>query len=638
MILEKINSPADLKKLSVEEMTLLSEEVRGYMLDVISVNGGHLASSLGVVELTLALHHVFNTPVDKIIWDVGHQAYAHKIVTGRREDFRAIRRKGGISGFPKRSESPYDPYDVGHSSTSISLAVGEAVGRDLAGKNYKVVAVIGDGSLTGGMAFEALNHIGHIGNDVIIILNDNEHSISQNVGAISTYLTEMISGSFYNRFRKKSMEVVQSIPVVGDFIYRFIYRIISTTKGFLIPGQLFENLGIRYFGPVDGHNIAKLVDILDRVKRINSGPKIVHVLTKKGKGFQPAEFDPCTFHGTGPFERCTGERSLKASGENYSSVAGRTLAAIAKKDRSVVAVTAAMKEGTGLAEFEKVAPKRIFDVGIAEQHAVTFSAALASTGARPFIAIYSTFMQRALDQVIHDTALMNLPVRFLIDRAGIVGEDGETHHGLFDISMIRNIPNFQFFAPSNGAELRDMIYYAWKHDSGPVAIRYPRGTAASERLDVSAHGEFVPGKIKVLSRGTDLAILAAGDMVQNASELAALLKQHNISSTVVNVLSIKPLDVKGIERVINGCRKFITIENAFVSGGLGEYIYSHIDPALCVKKIVLAGFPDCFITHGTSSELFDDYGLNAEKLAGIILPYFSKAKKAVKTKKRLTEK
>jgi 1-deoxy-D-xylulose-5-phosphate synthase len=612
-------------------MTLLAEELRSYMLDVISVNGGHLASSLGVVELTLALHHVFNTPRDKIIWDVGHQAYAHKIITGRREEFRAIRRKGGISGFPKRAESPYDAYDVGHSSTSISLAVGEAVGRDLAGRNHKVVAVIGDGSLTAGMAFEALNHIGHIGKDVIIILNDNEHSISHNVGAVSAYLTEMISGRFYNRFRKKSMEFVQSIPVVGDFIYKVVYRIMSTTKGFFIPGQFFETLGIRYFGPVDGHNISKLVDILCRVKKINSGPRIVHVITKKGKGFTPAESDPCSFHGTGPFERLTGERTLKASGESYSSVAGRTLAAIAKKDRKVVAVTAAMTDGAGLSEFEKAAPRRLFDVGIAEQHAVTFSAALASTGARPFAVIYSTFAQRALDQLIHDTALMNLPLRLLVDRAGIVGEDGETHHGLFDISMIRNIPNFKFFAPSNGEELRDILYYAWQHDRGPVAVRYPRGIASGNRIDVSAHGEFVPGRIKVLKRGSDLAILAAGDMVQNALELAELLKGSGISSTVVNLLSIKPLDLKGIGKVIAGCRRFITLENGYISGGLGEYIYSQIDPELCVKKIALAGFPDRFIAHGTPSELFDDYALSAAKLAKLVIPVLKPGAKNKKT-------
>lgn len=444
----------------------------------------------------------------------------------------------------------------------------------------------------------------------------------------------MISGGFYNRFRKKSMEFVQSIPVVGGFIYKIVYRIISTTKGFLIPGQLFETLGIRYFGPVDGHNIPRLVDILGRVKKINSGPKIVHVITKKGKGFRPAEFDPCTFHGTGPFERCTGERALRASGESYSSVAGRTLAAIAKKDKKVVAVTAAMKEGTGLSEFEKVAPRRLFDVGIAEQHAVTFSAALASTGARPFVAIYSTFVQRALDQLIHDTALMNLPVRLLVDRAGIVGEDGETHHGLFDISMIRSIPNFKLFAPSDGEELRDILYYAWKHDSGPVAIRYPRGTACGARLDVSAYREFVPGRIKVLKKGSDLAILAAGDMVQNALELSELLKGSGISSTVVNLLSIKPLDLKGIGKVIRDCRRFITLENAFISGGLGEYIYSQIDPELCVKKIALAGFPDQFIVHGTSSELFDDYGLSAVKLAQLVIPFLKRGAKKAGTKKR----
>ena len=618
-LLNKINSPLDLKKLSIGEMDQLAKEVRCYMLDVISESGGHLASSLGVVELTIALHYVFNTPADKIIWDVGHQTYTHKILTGRRKEFKNIRRSGGISGFPKRNESPYDPYDVGHSSTSISLAVGEAVGRDLNGKSYKVVAVIGDGSLTGGMAFEALNHIGHIGNDVIIILNDNEHSISENVGALSTYLTEMISGSFYNRFRKRSMKMIKEIPWFGGYIFSFILRAFSSFKSFIIPGRLFEDLGLRYFGPVDGHNIAKLIEILDRVKDINSGPKIVHVITKKGKGFNPAESDPCSFHGTGPFERNTGERPAKRGGESYSSVAGRTLAVIGKRDEKVVAVTAAMKEGTGLTEFERVAPLRIYDVGIAEQHAVTFSSALASTGLKPFVPIYSTFLQRAYDQLIHDTAIMKLPVRFLIDRAGIVGDDGETHHGLFDISMIRNIPEFEFFAPSNGEELRDLIYYAWKHSTGPIAIRYPRGNSLTENLNVKEHNEFKPGKVKTLTRGNDAAIFALGDMVSIALDASDILKKKGFAVTVVNILSIKPLDVNGIESIIKRCGKFITLENGFISGGVGEYIYTSIDSSLCPKRLFNGGFTANFITHGTVDELFKENRLDSESIAERII-------------------
>ncbi len=574
MLLEKINYPSDLKNLSVQEMEQLAGEIRHFMLDVISERGGHLASSLGVVELTIALHYVFNTPEDKLIWDVGHQTYSHKILTGRKEKFKTIRKYGGLSGFPKRCESPYDPYDVGHSSTSISLAVGEAAGRDINGDKYKVVAVIGDGSLTGGLAFEALNHLGHIGKDVIIILNDNERSISENVGALSSYMTEMISRSLYNRFRKKSMQVMKGIPLVGEALYDFTCRAFASFKSFIIPGQLFENIGLRYFGPVDGHNIAELIKILDRVKKINSGPKIVHVITKKGRGFIPAENDPCSFHGTGPFDRDTGFRKVGAGGESFSSVAGRTLAAIAAKDSQVVAVTAAMKEGTGLSEFEKVAPERIFDVGIAEQHAVTFSAAMASTGLKPFVPIYSTFYQRAYDQVIHDVANMNLPVRFLIDRAGIVGDDGETHHGLFDISMFRNVPNIEFYAPSNGEELRDMLYYAWMKNDGPVAIRYPRGSSGSVDLNVNEYNEFKPGKFKILKKGDDVAIIAAGDMVNVALETANLIKKKGVNATVVNLLTIKPLDVKGLSKVIEKCGCYITLENGYAGGGVGEYIYS----------------------------------------------------------------
>jgi len=614
MILDKINSPADLKQLKTEELNLLAREVRDYMLDVVSKNGGHLASSLGVVELTIALHRIFNTPYDKIIWDVGHQTYAHKILTGRKEEFKTMRKYGGVSGFPKRNESPYDAYNAGHSSTSISLAVGEAVGRDLQGGDYKVVAVIGDGSLTAGMAFEALNHIGHIGNDVIIILNDNELSISENVGAISMYLTDMISRNLYNRIRNKTMTMVKSIPFAGKPVYNFLIKLTGSFKNLIIPGQLFENMGIRYFGPVDGHNIPKLIEILDRVKKINSGPKLIHVITKKGKGFVPAEDDPCSFHGTGPFCVDTGERIGKNICESFSSVAGRTLAEIAKKDPLVTAVTAAMKEGTGLGLFEKVASERLYDVGIAEQHAVTFSAALASTGLKPFVCIYSTFLQRAYDQIIHDVAIMNLPVKILIDRAGIVGDDGETHHGVFDISMIRNIPNFILLAPSNGAELRDMIYFAWKYDKGPVAIRYPRGSVEVPCVDVERPDEFLPGKVKILSKGGMFAVFALGDMVKTAFELKKILEKNNYSATIVNLMSIKPLDIAGITRIISESEYYITLENGVIDGGIGEYIYANLPDTLASRRLFSGGFPDRFITHGKSDDLFREYRIDPEGL------------------------
>lgn len=614
MILDKINSPDDIKTLTFDELQVLAQEVRDYMLDVVSKNGGHLASSLGVVELTIAMHKVFNTPSDKIIWDVGHQTYAHKILTGRKEQFKTMREYGGISGFPKRKESPYDAYNVGHSSTSISLAVGEAVGRDLQGGDYKVAAVIGDGSLSGGMAFEALNHIGHIGNDVIIILNDNELSISKNVGAISTYLTDMISGNLYNRIRKKTMRMVKAIPFVGKPVFNFLIRLTGSFKSFIIPGQLFENMGIRYFGPVDGHNIPKLVEIIDRVKRLNSGPKLIHVITKKGKGFVPAEDDPCSFHGTGPFCTDTGERTKGGGCESYSSVAGRTLAWIAEQDKQVAAVTAAMKEGTGLVPFEEVAPERLYDVGIAEQHAVTFSAALASTGLKPFVCIYSTFLQRAYDQLIHDVAIMNLPVKFLIDRAGIVGDDGETHHGVFDIAMFRNIPNFIFLAPSNGSELRDMIYFAWKYNSGPVAIRYPRGAVEVPCVDVKNPDEFVPGKIKVLTSGGRIAVFALGDMVNTAVELAKLLEKSDYPATVINIMSIKPLDMNGISDIINESDYYITLENGVINGGVGEYIYSSLPSHLAMRRLFSGGFPDRFITHGKAEQLFCESNIDAKGL------------------------
>ena len=613
MLLNNIKKPSDIKKLSVLQLNELAKEVREYMVEVVSVKGGHIASSLGVVDLTLALHYVFNTPKDKIIWDVGHQCYAHKIITGRKDEFKTLRTLNGLSGFPKPSESIHDSFCTGHSSTSLSLAIGEAVANDLLNKKSKVVAVIGDGSIGAGMAFEALNQIGHLKKDVIIILNDNEHSISKNVGALSKYLMKMITDPLYNKMRKRSFEWIKKIPKYGITIAKFFIRVEEALKGVIIPGILFEELGIRYFGPVDGHNIELLIEILSRIKTINSGPKLLHIITKKGKGYEHAEKDPQKFHGIGPFDKNTGI-SLKNKQLSYSDVAGKTLAHISTIDKKVVAVTAAMKLGTGLSEFEKKAGDRLFDVGIAEQHAVTFAGALASSGLKPFVSIYSTFLQRAVDQLIHDVGIMKMPIKLLIDRAGIVGDDGETHHGLFDISLIKNIPNFIFLAPSNGEELRDMLYFARNYNKGPVAIRYPRGNANSPDLKFDKFNNFLPGKIKQLTKGKDIAIFALGDMVEIALQLNKILKEKKLGSSVINLLSIKPLDLKGIEKVIKNTRCCITLENGHISGGIGENILSIIQNNLRDKCLFNAGFPDSFICHGSNPELFKQYGIDAESL------------------------
>ncbi len=614
VLLESIRTVADLRKLDARELPLLAQEIRDYIVDVVSSTGGHLASSLGVVELTIALHCVFKTPQDKIIWDVGHQSYAHKILTGRREEFVTLRKFGGISGFPKRAESPFDAYNTGHSSTSLSLALGEAVGRDLKHEKYKVVAVIGDGSLTGGMAFEALNQIGHLKNDLIIVLNDNEHSISKNVGALPAYLMRMITGSIYNRFRKRSYEIIRKIPRIGNRIYDFLYKMEAGFKGILLPGHLFEDMGIRYFGPVDGHDINLLMDIFSRLKSINDGPKLLHVITKKGKGYRPAEINPAVFHGIGPFSRETGQL-LEGYRLSYSELVGKTLARLARKDKKIVAITAAMKLGTGLYEFERKVPDRFFDVGIAEQHAITFAAGLASKGFKPFVSIYSTFLQRAVDQIIHDVAIMNLPVRMLVDRAGIVGSDGETHHGLFDVSILKSIPNLVFLAPANGRELQAMVEYASHYDRGPLVIRYPRGHVADVSGLVSPDFDFKPGKVKIIKKGKDVALLALGDMVHTAMLCVDILEKRGIGAAVVNLISIKPLDVEGIEREISHTAYFVTMENAYHIGGVGEYIVGAISPHLRHKCLFNAGFPDRFITHGTTSQLFRQNGLDADTLA-----------------------
>ena len=618
-VLDSIKSVNDIRNLNFKALAKLSTDVRNFIIDSVSQTGGHLASSLGTVELTVALHYAFNTPYDKVIWDVGHQAYAHKILTGRKDRFRTLRTFGGISGFPKTSESEFDTYDVGHSSTSLSLALGEAVSRDINGDSHKVIAVIGDASLTGGIALEALNQIGSLEHDLIIVLNDNKHSISVNVGAISTYLTKLISSSAYNRFRKHSQTFVRKIPRYGSRLFKIIYKIVKTLKNMFIHGSFFQDMGIRYFGPIDGHNVESLCNIFESVKNINSGPKIIHVITKKGRGYPPAENDPSSFHGVSPFDKTTGKDLAKNSGETYSSIAGKTLALLSASDKKLIAITAAMKHGTGLVEFEKAAPERFFDVGIAEQHAITFASAMAKNGMRPFVSIYSTFLQRATDQLIHDVGIMNLPVRLLVDRAGIVGPDGETHHGLFDIAIIKNIPNFIFLAPASGEELRDMIYFAARYDDGPIAIRFPKGMGSNNNIDFSHDGKFTPGKIKRLSHGKDLTIIALGDMTSTAVETAALLEKDGIKSSVINLQSIRPLDIKAIEKVLDETSFFITLENGIACGGIGEHITACIRGDLRVKNIFIGAFPDKFIPHGNDKRLLKEYALDPESLARRVL-------------------
>ena len=618
-MLDDINGPEDLKKLPIGELSSLSEEIRSRILEVVSHNGGHLASSLGVVELTIALHYVFNSPTDRIIWDVGHQCYAHKIITGRNKLFHTLRMFHGISGFPKTSESVHDHYDTGHSSTSLSLALGEAIARDINSGNYQIVAVIGDGSLTGGMSFEALNHIGQSKKDIIIILNDNEHSISRNVGALSEYLMRLITGGVYNKLRRKSYEFIHRIPKIGPMLFNLFDRIEARIKGIFVPGSFFEDLGIRYFGPIDGHNIPTLIDLFNRIAKLNKGPKIIHVYTKKGKGYVHAEKNPSKFHGIGPFDIKTG-KPLKKSSISYSDIAGKALVDVARRDKKIFAITAAMKLGTGLSEFEDHFPQRFIDVGICEQHAITLASSLAKNGFKPFVSIYSTFMQRAVDQIIHDVALMNLPVKLLIDRAGIVGDDGETHHGLFDIGIIRMIPNFVLLSPTNGNELRDMIHYASIYNNGPIAIRYPRG--GDDKYVHSANSELI--KLPLLkayykSIQPMIALFAVGDMIKLATEVHMKLNEHDIKSSVYGILSLKPLPINQIEIILQNIPYYTVFENCYTSGGISEYLNSQINCSLRYKNIYNVAFPDNFILHGRVSELFAHYSMDSDSITNKII-------------------
>ncbi len=627
-ILETINSPADLKKLDIPQLSQLAKEVREFIISTVSCTGGHLAPSLGVVELTLALHYVFNAPDDKIIWDVGHQAYVHKILTGRRDNFHTLRQYNGISGFPRISESPYDVYGVGHASTSISAALGIACARDLKKDNYSVVAVIGDGSMSGGIAFEGLNNAGALKKKMLVIVNDNKMSISRNVGALSDYLTALITAPIYNTLKRDIWAITLKLAKFGGHIRSAARRIEQALKAAIVPGLLFERLGFRYIGPIDGHNIAGLTRVLQEVKKFND-PVLLHVLTKKGKGYRPAEEDAPRFHGLGSFNKLTGLSESKSTVPSYTKVFGETMVKIADKHKHVVGITAAMALGTGLSYLCKTHPDRFFDVGIAEGHAVTFAGGLATRGLKPVVAIYSTFLQRAYDQIIHDIALQNLPVVFAMDRGGLVGEDGPTHHGSFDLSYLRNIPNLVIMAPKDENELKNMLWTAVKH-KGPIALRYPRG--AGEGVPITEDVQLLKiGQNELCREGSDVAILAIGAMVYPSLKAAESLQQYGVSAAVINHRFIKPLDQKILNTVGRKFSLVVTVEDNSIIGGLGAAISEYFsDMNISGIKLVRLGLPDTFIPHGKKSMLMRDLGLDAEGIAQSILEEVNRTSTLVK--------
>ena len=612
-ILDQDNPLVALKALPAEALPRVAEDLRGRIIRTVAENGGHLASSLGVVELTIALHRLLDSPRDKIVWDVGHQAYAHKLLTGRAARFHTLRQLDGISGFPKRAESPHDCFDVGHSGTSISAALGMAAARDAAGGKEKIVAVIGDGSLTGGMAFEALNHAGHLKSNLIVILNDNEMSISPNVGAVSAFLSRAMTSDLFRRARQETKHFLDHLPGFGKDILNLVRRAEHSLKGFLTPGMLFEAFGFDYVGPINGHRLEDLLEMLDNAMNID-GPVLVHVLTRKGKGYAPAENDPARFHGIGPFDQATGDsREVKGGPTSYTGVFGRTLVELAEKDQRVVAVTAAMPDGTGLQRFARRFPERFFDVGIAEQHAVTFAAGMAASGLRPVVAIYSTFLQRAYDSVIHDVCLQNLPVLFALDRGGLVGADGPTHHGTFDLSFLRPVPNLTIMVPRDEHELRRAMVTALGHD-GPFAVRYPRG--AGEGVDLERVAEpLVIGRGEVLRDGRDAVLCALGVGVPTALAAADLLAEAGISVSVVDARFIKPLDgeLLAAEAVRTG--RVVTIEENTLLGGFGSAVLECLAERGIDVPVLRLGLPDAFIEQGSQAELRGRYALDAAGVA-----------------------
>jgi 1-deoxy-D-xylulose-5-phosphate synthase len=624
-LIQSINSPADLRNLPPEKLPEVAEEIRTFMLEHVSQSGGHLASSLGAVELTVALHYCFDTPVDKLVWDVGHQAYAHKILTGRRDQFKNLRQFGGISGFPRISESEYDSVSVGHASTSISAALGLAIGRDLKKEKHAVVAIIGDGSLSGGLSFEGLNNLGSLSTNMVIVLNDNKMSISKNVGAMSRYLTRVLTDKRYKKLKDEVWELTGRLATFGSRIRNLLHNIDETVKHFVIPGKLFEDMGIRYFGPIDGHDIPKLVEIFRFVKDHTTGPVLVHAITTKGKGYSFAENNATKYHGISKFSLDTGDVVCSpASRPSYSEVFGRTLVEIGARRSDVVAITAAMPDGTGLSFFRDAYPDRFFDVGIAEEHAVTFAAGLALKGLKPVVALYSTFLQRAFDQLVHDVALDNLNITFCIDRAGLVGEDGPTHHGALDLSFVRTVPGALIMAAASGTELKRMLITAMTYTAGPVFIRYCRGCIP----DDLAGGDVSPLAIPepaVVRKGATVALVCAGDMLLHAAAACDILEKRGITPTLVNARFVKPLSAEFYGTLFSSHSHIVTLESNSLAGGFGSGVLELAAAmGVSLSQFLRLGYPDCFLEHGSNAKILEKIKLDPKSIAEQVLQFVHK--------------
>lgn len=605
MILEKIRKPNDIHHIPLAEFEPLAKEIRDFLIQSVSQTGGHLASNLGVVELTLALHNVLDFPEDKLIWDVGHQAYTHKILTGRREGFKDLRKEGGLSGFPKRSESDCDAYDAGHSSNSISAGLGYVRARDILGQNHHVVSVIGDGALTGGMAYEALNNAAELKTNFIIVINDNNMSISRNVGGMSTYLSALRTAQAYTGMKMSVTKTLKKVPKVGTALVDTMRKTKSSIKQLFIPGMLFENMGLTYLGPVDGHDMVQMMKLFNEAKRVE-GSVVVHVLTEKGRGYGPASDHPDRFHGTGPFDISTGESLQKKQKPAYTDVFAEKMLDLGVKNEKLVAITAAMPDGTGLMKFSKKFPKRFFDVGIAEGHAVSFAAGLALGGLIPVVAIYSSFLQRSVDQIVHDVCMQNLHVIFAIDRAGLVGADGETHQGCFDLSYLSMIPNMTVLAPKNDRELEDMLEFAVAHD-GPIAIRYPRGSAYQGLQEYRASVEY--GRSEILTRGKKIAVLGVGSMIPSCEEICRGLREDGYDPTFVNARFVKPLDVKLLDELSKDHKLFVTVEENVKSGGYGEHVSAYMEACHPQTGVLCTSVWDQFVPQGNVDSLRAKIGL-----------------------------
>ena len=618
--LDRINEANDIKKIEPEAYDALASEIRSFIIESVSEHGGHLASNLGVVELTMALHLCMDFPNDKLIWDVGHQAYTHKLLTGRKEDFSGLRTFGGMSGFPKHKESPCDAFDTGHSSTSISAALGYARARDLKGEDRTVVAVIGDGSLTGGMAYEALNNVSHLKSNMIIVLNDNKMSISENVGGLSKHLTALRTRESYMDFKMDVEKKLKQIPHVGDSVARSVKKSKDSIRQLFVKGGFFEDFGIKYIGPIDGHDIKEMVRVLNALKRLNE-PVVMHVVTQKGRGYVPAEQNPSAFHGVGSFDIATGE-SLASKSLTYTSVFSKTICRLGKAHPDVVTICAAMPDGTGLTAFKKHFPGRFFDVGIAEQHAVTFAAGLAAGGMHPFVAVYSSFLQRAYDQIVHDVCIQNLPVVFCVDRAGLVGADGETHQGIFDLSYLSMIPNMTVCAPKNKYELYDMLYFAYQYH-GPIAIRYPRGSAYEGFKNMRPPIEY--GKSELMFEGEKIALVAVGSMVQTAVQVREKLLDKGINATVVNARFVCPLDTECLDRLSRDHQWIVTMEENVLKGGFGEACGDYLLAKHEDVRLIHVGVPDVYVEHGGVDQLKKTLHMDADSIVERICSAMSDA-------------